>query len=108
MSNLADIRPKPIKVILDKERSLVYDFNALALIEEHYGSLADAMEALNKGSFKAIQVFLWAGLVHEDENLSLKEVGKWVPGVVLNLSDKVTEALNAALPEAQKNTGKAL
>lgn len=107
MGNVADIRPKPVKVMLDKERSLVYDFNALALIEEHYDTMANAMEALSKGSVRAIRVFLWAGLVHEDETLTLKEVGKWAPSVVLGLSDKITEALNAALPGEAKNAGAA-
>lgn len=103
MSNVADIRPMPVKVMLDKERTLLFDLNALAYLEEEYGDIDKAFDDITKGKVKALRAVLWAGLVHEDESLSVKDVGK-----LLTLADlqRVAEAVNEALAQALPQPGK--
>lgn len=103
MSNLIDIRPKPIQVMLDKERGLLYDLNAFACLEEEYGSLDEVFDALGKGRIKALRAVIWAGLLHEDENLTPKDVGKF-----LSLPDMegVTELVNRAIVQSMSNPEK--
>lgn len=95
------VRVKKVPVQLDKERHLVYDMNAFCELEERFGTLQQAMEELQKGSLKAIRTALWAGLVHEDESLTEKQVGAMIGVVDLqDVAKKMAEAIQAALPEA--------
>ena len=66
-----------------KERRVRYDLNAIAEI----GDRLDIKVRLdNLGAdllgrelpLRALRTILWAGLIHEDENLTEQEVGKWV------------------------------
>lgn len=104
MSNLADIRPKPVKVMLDKERTLKFDLNAFAALEEEHGSVEAALDSLDKGSVKALRAVLWAGLVHEDENLTAKDVGRLITLADLQrVTEAVNEAISRSLPQPAKN-----
>jgi DNA-binding phage protein len=78
MSNLDAVRPLPVSITLDKERHLLYDFNALASLEDAGYTITEAMEQIGKGSAKAIRAFLWAGLLHEEPSLTLEAVGKMI------------------------------
>lgn len=104
MSNLADIRPKPVKITLDKERTLLFDLNAFACLEEEYGSIDEALDALAKGKVKALRAIVWAGLQHEDDSLTVKDVGKFLTLADLQrVAEAVNEALTQALPKPEKN-----
>jgi len=106
MGNVADIRLKPIKVTLDKERHLLYDINAFATLEEEYGSIDAALDALAKGKIKALRALLWAGLLHEDESLTVKDVGKFLTLADLQqVAEAVNEALTQAMPQPEKKIG---
>ena len=102
MSNLKDIRPAKNQIMLDRVRTLHYDANALAEIDEHFGSMNAGFAALQNGSIKALRFFLWAALIHEDEELTEKYVGKFVN--MSNLSevgDKLSAAIKGDLPEPE-------
>lgn len=73
--NLKDIRLKPVKIELDKPRSLFYDFNAFAELEEQFGSLDNMFMRMNNPTLKDLRIFLWAGLLHE---LDVREDGTYV------------------------------
>lgn len=107
MSNLRDIRTKLIPVMLDRERHLKFDLNAFAELEDLYGDINTAFEAMQKGSIKAIRAMLWAGLVHEDKDLTLEKVGEMVHlGNVNEVMNAITQAISEAMPkvdEAEKN-----
>lgn len=104
MGNVADIRPKPVKVMLDKERTLLFDLNAFACLEEEYGSIDAALDALAKGKVKALRAILWAGLVHEDESLTIKDVGKlFTLADLQRVAEAVNEALSQVMPQPEKN-----
>lgn len=81
MAGAKDVRAlrdsKPVKITLTDgvERTLRFTLNAMAELEEKYGSVDAAFEQLDKGSFKAIRTILWAGLMHEEPILTEQQVG---------------------------------
>ena len=72
MSNLRDARPtvKTITLSDGVEREVRYTLNAMAELEDRYGSVQAAFEKLDEGSIKAARFVLWAGLLHTDEGLT--------------------------------------
>lgn len=77
MANVDLVKRKPVTIILSdgKERHLKYTLNALVEIEDKYGTVDAGFELLDKGSIKAARFILWAGLIHEDPELTEIEVG---------------------------------
>lgn len=105
---LKDIREIAFPIELDGPRSLKFDLNAFAELEEKFGTMDAAFQAMQKGSLKAARTLLWAGLLHEDETLTEKRVGGMV--TLANLSgimDSITSALTSAMPDGGEaaNTG---
>jgi hypothetical protein len=82
-----------VKIELDKERTLRFDFNALALFEEATGlnTLENSMwDQVNARNLRAL---LWAALRHEDKTLSLEDVGSMISAQNMGyITDKVMEA----------------
>ena len=76
MANLNDVKSKDIKITLADgvERTIKFDLNAMAELEDKYGSVDAAFEMLDKNSIKALRFILWAGLSHSDENLTVYKV----------------------------------
>ena len=90
---MQNIKPKPI--MLDKERHLLYDVNALIDLGDELGLnllTADGGEELTgkmvrddatgeetfvsvQPSFRRVRAIVWAGLRHEDETLTVRQVG---------------------------------
>lgn len=99
MSHAREIKVSNVSIVLDKPRTLQYDLNAFIELEDLYGSIDDALNEMDKGKnkIKAIRAVLWAGLIHEDESLTPKQVG-----AMINLSklEEVTEALMRAIEAA--------
>jgi len=126
MSNINDVRVKGIPVnIGGKDRNFKFDLNAFAILEEEYGTVMDALNAFKgevdkdendkpvmikdkdgneieqrKFKLKPIRTLIYAGLTHEDDNLTEKQVGamldfKSLPDIV----EKLTEAITGAMPE---------
>lgn len=107
MGNVRDIRAKLIPIQLDKERHLKFDLNAFAELEELYGDINTAFEAMQKGSIKAIRAMLWAGLIHEDKTLTVEQVGSMIDMSNINeVMSAIAQAISEAMPkvdEAEKN-----
>lgn len=98
-----DIRPKIISINLDKERHLKFDMNAFAELEDLYGDFQTAMNEMAKGSIKAVRAILWAGLVHEDESLTIKQVGSMID--MSNISyvvETISKAISEAMPKVDE------
>ena len=102
---------KSVPIELDKRRNLRFDYNALCELEGHLGvSIPNLGNILASGSvgLKEIRAILWAGLLHEDESLTVKKVGeilddvKWTKNI-----DKITQAVlsafEAAFPTAKES-----
>jgi len=106
VSNVRDVRSKPIPIMLDKQRHMKFDLNAFAEIEEQYGSVEAAMDALEQGSIKALRIVLWAGLIHEelDDKGEAKITPKFI-GSLISIQDlpslvsKIGEAMNVDMGE---------
>jgi hypothetical protein len=91
-----------IKVELDKERTLRYTMNALAEIEDCLGVPLSEMKDV-KMTMKNVRVILWAGLIHEDENLTQEQVGNMVDlGNMEAVQEKVAQAFTMAQEEEAK------
>ena len=102
MADIVKVRKAPVIVDIGdgQERHLRYTLNAFALLEEKYGTMDKAMEALESGSIIAIRYILWAGLVHEDENLTEHYVGNQIELSDLEvLAEKMNEAMMGDLPQ---------
>ena len=91
-----------IPVVLDRPRTLLFDFNALALFEEATG-LSVLAGGMTVGSVRELRAFLWAGLRHEDPDLTLEDVGRMVhSGNMAALMAQITAALSLAMPKASE------
>ncbi|HSA06148.1 MAG TPA: hypothetical protein P5556_03105 [Candidatus Gastranaerophilales bacterium] len=108
MSNLADIKEKKMPITINnKTKYLHYDLNAFAELEEIYGSIDKALNELSEGRVKAIINFLWAGLIHEDETLSIKDVGKMFDlSQIQEIGSLINKAIILAIPEQKDSTAK--
>jgi len=91
-----------IPIMLDKERHLLMNLNAMVSFEEATGkSLFQGIDP--KGmTAKDFRALLWACLLHEDESLELKDVGKMIhAGNMGELSEKIAQAWEIASPEGK-------
>jgi hypothetical protein len=100
MANVNQVKRNPVYVDLDKQRQLKYTLNSFAEMEDRYGSVDDALKAVEKGKIKAVRFMLWTGLIHEDENLTEKQVGAMIEVQDLDsLSAKMNETMAGDLPD---------
>lgn len=78
---------------LDRPRNFVFDLNAMVELEGVYGSYQQAKEALEGGKIKDVMTWLWAGFVHEEQTLTVREMGRILsatdPEVIAKLGDEV-------------------
>jgi len=114
-SNLSEIKDKKLPVILGTQtkypqtKYLFYDLNAFAELEEIYGTVNDSLKALRGGAVKDFINFLWAGLLHEDETLTPKDVGRLSD---LSTAKEIMKTIHTAVyqaitpSEAEKQTAK--
>jgi len=83
-----------------KEYELNLDLNAFAELEEIYGDVTEALDGLEKGSFKAIRAILFAILKSQDEELTLVKVGKMINmSNIVEITNKLTATAENSLPE---------
>jgi len=110
MSNLNDIKVSGVPVeIGGKTYNLKYDFNAFAVLEEKYGSIEEVFSRLREMGeksgmppylFSTIRALVWAGILHENESLSEKDIGSMLTlRNIAPIVEKVTEAIGRAMPE---------
>ncbi|SMO48822.1 gene transfer agent family protein [Melghirimyces algeriensis] len=91
-----------VQIELDRPRRLKYDMNALTELED---ALDRPVTQLNDQSIgiKELRALLWAGLIHEDRELTLEGAGELVEMEnIQTVSEKVTEAMTLAFPPAQQ------
>lgn len=84
------------------EKVLLYDMNALAELEDRFECDLDQLIEVfeNSISIKKIRTFLWAGLIHENEDLTEKEVGSWIGKAdtpIKAVIEKMGDALKLAM-----------
>lgn len=88
---------KGVSIQLDKPRTLRYGMNALAKIEDITGKTIMSLDLTSLG-IKDLLVIVYAGLCHEDKNLTLEQVGDLLDEYtdITTLAEKVGEALTEA------------
>jgi len=100
--NLSEIKSKTVPITLQdgKERHLRFTLNALALLEEKYGSVDRAFEEVQKSqSVIGLRYLLWAGLSWEDEELTEHDVGNLIDiGYMSEMMEKLGIALDDSMP----------
>jgi hypothetical protein len=107
MANVNKVIRKPVYIDIGdgKQRQLKYTLNSFALMEDKYGTIDDAMSAMEKGSVKAVRFALWAGLVHQDAELTEEYVGSMIDLSELEtIATKMNEAMIGDLPEQAAKT----
>lgn len=105
MSNVKDVKSKKKTITLmdGVERTLCYDLNAMAEMEDKYGTVDDAFKALEGNSIKAVRFMLWAGLVHDDPSLTEQQVGSLIDVAYLHeLMTSLGEAFEADMPDQKE------
>lgn len=93
---MANRQKKVVALTLDKPRTLRFTLNSLAEIEDRLGVPLTKMAEVELG-IKSIRTMLWAGLIHEDKQITEEEVGDLVDFENLEyVQEKVAEAFTAA------------
>lgn len=108
MANVRDVKSKEVKITLldGVERVIKFDLNAMAELEDKYGSVDAAFEALDNNSIKALRFILWAGLVHADESLTEKQVGSLIDmRFMKDIGATLSEAFGEDMPKEQEVPG---
>lgn len=102
-----DLKTKTVKVnILGSERNLRFDMNTFCELEEIYGDLNTAFDALSKMKLKAVRAFVYAALKSEDESITLTEVGKGLGIEDLEmLANALSDALTSSMPKGDDEPG---
>ncbi len=92
-----------VEIVLDRPRRLVYDFNALAAIEETLGinALDPALwEDAALMTATRLRAVLWAGLLADDPDLTIEAVGAMLtPDRIETATEALTAALAASYPD---------
>jgi len=96
-------------------RALRYEMNALPELEGVLKlTLAEIGVRFKKGKVgtREVRALVWAGLLHADEDLSLRQVGDWLTEADFlkdsatrdKIMERVFEALAESFPDAAKET----
>lgn len=104
MSKLNQVKRKAVKVVLSdgKEREIKFTLNAMAELEDKYGSVEEAFKQLEKGSIKAIRFMLWASIIDEDEELTERQIGNLIDmNSIKEIMDALSTASDQDMPQAE-------
>ncbi|HCW79597.1 MAG TPA: hypothetical protein DG942_00655 [Ruminococcaceae bacterium] len=121
-SDLKDAQGKAITLADGKTYHLVFDMNAMCAMEDRYGSLESAMDALTgigtegkgpdgkpkpKKIMKDIRFMLWTALQHDNDELTEHQAAKLITFANMNqVMDALGEAMQASVPEADEKNVK--
>ena len=96
---------KGVTIQLDKPRTLRYGINALAKIEDIIGRPIMGLD-LEKLGIKELLAIVYAGLYHEDKNLTVSKVGDLIDDYsdLNEIAEKLGEALTEAVGKPKTET----
>lgn len=96
-----DLQPQRTTIELQGKRYIMnFDLNAMAELEDIFGSLQVAIAELKKKKLKAVRAFLYSVLKSSDENLTEFEVGKLIDMNNFTTIEKaITKLINNAFEE---------
>lgn len=102
MANLDTVKVKATRITLGDgvERELRFTLNAMAEMEDRYGSVDAAFQALEANSIKAVRFVIWAGLMHSDEGLTEQQVGNLIDVACMEeIVNSIGAAMTADMPD---------
>jgi len=102
-------KAKPdVKVMLDRERTLRLDLNAMEAFEEATDiSFLKGDFDYSKMSIKQLKTLIWACLLGEDESVTLKQVGEWIGlSNITEVMQQIAKAFESAIPDDLLNKDK--
>jgi hypothetical protein len=89
---------------LDKPRKLLYDLNAMQAYEKITGK--SAFDPIEKVDATVLGAMLWACLIHEDDAITLKDVGKLVTIKNLNyVASKLNKVIEESIQTDSEESG---
>lgn len=91
-----------VEIKLDKTRNLKYGMRAIDRIEKKLKTKISKIN-MNDLSMEETATFIWAGLVHEDEKLTVEKVMDLVDEYsnLQEVSSKLAEAINLAFTNGE-------
>ena len=100
-----DLQPKHATMVLKgKQYEMNFDLNAMAELEDIFGSLQVAISELKKKKLKAVRSFLYAVLKSSDKNLTEFEVGKLIDmNNFTSIEKAITKLINNAFEEDESD-----
>lgn len=102
MANVSDVKPKKRSVDLGDgvEREVVFSLNAMAELEDKYGSIDAAFNKVKSGSIAAVRFLLWTIMHDADESLTERQVGSMIRlDNISEIMGTLMEALESQMPE---------
>lgn len=97
---------KTVKIDLDRERELRFDFNALSLFEETTGLNSLDTSIWQSLNARNLTTMLWAALKHDDPSLTREQVGAMIhTGNIGYVTERITEAYKSSTPDNQEGDG---
>lgn len=107
MSNIKDAKPRVKTITLNDgvEREVRFTLNAMAELEERYGSVDAAFKALDSGSIKATRFILWAGLMEAQPDLTEQQVGSLIDVQLMkDIMEDISSALGEDMPDEHNDS----
>lgn len=88
---------KTVDVMLDKERKLAFPLMALIRLKKEHGiQMADLKDKEKAQDVEVILAIIWAGLIHEQPDLTYEEVGYMIDISELPaISEKLSEVFGS-------------
>jgi len=94
---------KSVTIELDKARNLRYGMNALVKVEEMTGKSITSLD-LESLSMKDLRTIVYAGIYHEDKELTPEIVGELIDdySTIGEVAEKLGEAFTIAFGESNE------
>ncbi|MCM3639696.1 hypothetical protein M4D68_00865 [Priestia aryabhattai] len=88
---------KTVDITLDKERKMAFPLMSLVRLKKEFGiELKDLQDKEKSQDVETILAIIWAGLIHEDRELTYEDVGYMVDVSQLSeVSEKLTEVFGS-------------
>jgi len=102
-----------VRVKLDRVRTLRLGWRALEKLQEEHGiSVEDLGAQLQTGQFKTIRLIIWAGLIHEDPDLTFDQTADLMDQadfteLVTAASELITSRFGGGEPEGNSKAATA-
>jgi len=104
--SIEKVRPAVEIDLGGRKRHLKLDLNAMCEFQEATGKNlfeTEVIQSLSKDIVPAdLRALVWACLLHEDDSLTIKEVGSWITiENMLYVANDIARTSQAAIPEAE-------